>query len=130
MEIVGKGVRTLVVPENDRLHREPAKGGELDHATPNLCEVLVEAQSNMGEGLLVVEDRRIRYANEAFCSITGRSVAELGALATLSELVVPEQRPVVEDLARRHLSGEAVEDRHETTPRDHNTGNFTINYSG
>jgi PAS domain S-box-containing protein len=97
------------------LFEADAEGMLPTYASGDLCKVLVEAQSDMGEGLLVLEDRRIRYANEAFCLITGRSAAELRALATLSELVVPEQRPVVEDLTRRHLFDEAVEDRHETT---------------
>lgn len=81
----------------------------------DLCKALIEVQGDMGEGLLMLEGWRIRYANETFCSITGRSVAELETLAKLSELVVLEQRSIVEDLMRRYLSGEAVGGQREIT---------------
>src|SRR5829696_4570057 len=81
-------------------------------------ETLLRAQSDVGEGLLIVEDRRICYANEAFCLISGYSVAELTALSTVLELVVPDQRRLVESRMRRRLHVEAVEDRYEVAILD------------
>lgn len=88
-------------------------GEDVDCDTKDFLDGLLEAQSDLGEGLLLVEDARIRYANKAFCSMSGRSVEELTALPTLSELVVPKQKYTIEDLILRHLRSEAVEDRLE-----------------
>lgn len=76
-------------------------------------EALLTAQSDVGEGLLVVEDQRIRYVNEAFCLISGYSAAELMALPALLELIVPNQRRQIDDRMRRRLRGDAVENRYE-----------------
>ena len=78
-------------------------------------ETLLQAQSDVGEGLLVLEGERIRYANEAFCLISGYGAEELTSLSTIWELAAPDQRPVLYDRMRRRLRGEWVEDRYETT---------------
>jgi len=80
----------------------------------DFCKVLLVAQSDMGEGLLVVKEGRIRYANEAFCRISGRSVPELVTLPTFLKLAAPDQRRLIEHWIRRRLLDEAVEDRFET----------------
>ena len=77
-------------------------------------ETLLEAQSDMGESLLVIEGGRIRYANKAFCLMSGYSAEELLSLPTFWELAAPDQRPVLYDRMRRRLRGEWVEDRYET----------------
>jgi PAS domain S-box-containing protein len=77
-------------------------------------EALLQAQSDVGEGLFLVEERRIRFANEALCRMSGYDAGELTALPTCFDLIVPEQRPVLEDRMRRRLRGEEVEDRYET----------------
>ena len=76
-------------------------------------ETLLKAQSDVGEGLLVVKDGRIRYANEAFCLISGYSASELTALPIFGELAVPDQRCLLEDRMRRGLHGETVENHYE-----------------
>jgi len=48
---------------------------------------LLAAQSNAGEGLLVVAGGRVLYANEAMARISGRSHADLLALTDWRELV-------------------------------------------
>jgi PAS domain S-box-containing protein len=50
-------------------------------------ETLLKAQSDVGEGLLVVEAGRIRYANEAFCLISGYSTEELTTLPSVLDKV-------------------------------------------
>ena len=77
-------------------------------------ETLLEAQSDVGEGLLVIEGARIRHANEAFCLMSGYSAEELLSLPTFWRLAAPDQRPVLYDRMRRRLCGEWVEDRYET----------------
>src|SRR5215213_2914676 len=88
--------------------------GLLDPLTEGFCETLLKAQSDVDEGLLVVENRRILYANDAFCRISGYSQAELAGLPTFLELTAPDQRRPIEDWIHRHLCGEAGEDCFET----------------
>ena len=80
----------------------------------DFCETLLEAQSDVGEGLLVVEGERIRYANRAFCLMSGYSAEELASLPSYLELATEDQRPVLEHRMLMPLLGEAVEDRYET----------------
>src|SRR5215203_5056736 len=84
-------------------------------------ETLLKAQSDVGEGLLIVEDGRIRYVNDAFCLISGYSAEELAALPSFLELAVSDQRRLLEDRMRRRVRGEAVEDRYEAAIR-HRSG--------
>ena len=83
-------------------------------AGKDLLGALLEAQNDMGEGLLVAEDGRVSHANEAFSSVSDYTMPELVALPALSELFVPEHRQTVVDLMRRHARGEAIADRRET----------------
>ena len=46
-------------------------------------DTVLEAQSDVGEGLLLVEGERIRYANKAFYQMSGYSAEELTALSLL-----------------------------------------------
>jgi PAS domain S-box-containing protein len=87
---------------------------EEEHRQGDFHKALLEAQSDVGEGLLVIEGERIRYANNAFCLISGYSTEELLSLPTFWGLAAPDQRPVLYDRMRRRLRGEWVEDRYET----------------
>lgn len=50
------------------------------HRQRDLYEDVLTAQSELGEGLIVIEDGRIGYANEAFCEMSGYGQEELTAL--------------------------------------------------
>ena len=80
-------------------------------------ETLLKIQSDIGEGLLIVNGERIVYTNEAFCRISGYSAAELAALPSYLELIVPEDRAQVEERLRPR-SGEALEEHYETAILD------------
>jgi PAS domain S-box-containing protein len=63
----------------------------------DLYERLLFGLSNLGEGVIVVEQGRIVFANDAFCRISGYTPDELRALGSTLSLVVTEQR---EEVAR------------------------------
>jgi len=77
-------------------------------------EALLNAQSDLGEGIFIIEGERIRYANEAFCLMSGYGAEELRALRSYSELGTEDQRPALDHQMGRRSRGEAVEDRYET----------------
>jgi PAS domain S-box-containing protein len=67
----------------------------------DLYEGVLTAQSELGEGLVVIEDERIRYANDAFCEISGYGAEELKALPGFMELVAEDERAsILEPLPR------------------------------
>ena len=69
----------------------------------------------MDEGIVVVEEGRVVYANEAFCKISGYDAAELAELPSLFEPVPPENRAASgERLSRRLLGDQGKGDSFET----------------
>jgi PAS domain S-box-containing protein len=78
--------------------------------TEGFCETLLKVQSDVGEGLLVVEEGRILFVNEAFCRMSGYGRADFETLPMFLELLVPDQRRMLDDWMRRRLCGEAAED--------------------
>ncbi len=81
----------------------------------DLYETLLEAQGEVGVGLVITEERRIVYANEAFCEISGYDAEELGALPSLIELIAPEHQASAAEHLYEHLDAEHDKDRVETT---------------
>ncbi len=78
------------------------------------CEVLFEALSALGESILIIEGERIRFANEAFCLLSGYGLEELKALRSYLELASADQRTMLDHQLRLRLRGEAVENPYET----------------
>ncbi len=71
----------------------------------DLHEVLLEAQSEMGQGVFVHEEGRLVYANEACSRITGYALEELYALPSVLDLVVPQQKDMLLKRMLRRLKG-------------------------
>ena len=80
-----------------------------------LYETLLNAQSELGEGLVISEGRRIVYANDAYCKITGYDLEELKAMPSFIEtLIAAEERPTLRERLDRRLGGENVTEHYET----------------
>mgnify|MGYP001374573733 CR=1 FL=1 len=79
----------------------------------DLYQALLKAQSDIDEGLFIIENRRIVYANDALCRITGYSQDELRAIPCFSELVHPDWRETVMARYLRRVAGEQLENRYE-----------------
>ena len=68
-------------------------------------ESLLRALSEVGEGMLVLEDDRLVYANPAFLAMSGYSTEELQALPSMFDLVEEAEREDVRRRARLRLEG-------------------------
>ena len=81
----------------------------------DLYETLLRAQSEVGEGLIIVEGRRVVYANEAFCEISGYGAEELEAMPSVARLLPLGDRASAEERPSRHMGfPEGSQDRQET----------------
>src|SRR6185295_2708700 len=69
---------------------------------------LLEAVSEMGEGLLITDDGRFVSSNAAYLELVGYSQEERAALPSLIDLAPPEEREALgANLARRMAGGDA-----------------------
>jgi PAS domain S-box-containing protein len=80
-------------------------------------ETLLKALSDLGEGLLILEDGHLFYCNEAFCEISGYSMTALAALPTIADLAVPQERFALEEMFSRLRMDNSIEGRCETAIR-------------
>ena len=68
-------------------------------------ESLLRALSEVGEGMLVLEDDRLVYANPAFLAMSGYSTEELQALPSMFDLVEEAEREDARRRAQLRLEG-------------------------
>jgi two-component system, sensor histidine kinase and response regulator len=81
------GVYGIIQDITARQHAEDALRQQRD-----LYERLLYSLSDLGEGVLVVEDQRIVFANNAFSRLSGYSQEELLALDSTLMLLAPDDR--------------------------------------
>jgi PAS domain S-box-containing protein len=67
---------------------------------------------NIQDGIFVIQDEKIRFANESFCKISGYSLEEVYDLNFLS-LIHPEDKDRVETNYRKRLAGESFPDSYD-----------------
>ena len=69
---------------------------------------LLEAISDLGEGLLVTENGRLIASNAAYQQLTGYTQGELEELGSLVELAPPEERQALVDRMSERLHGDTT----------------------
>lgn len=79
----------------------------------DLYQTLLKAQSEIGEGVFIIENHRISFANEALCQLYGYTQEEILALPSFAMLAHPDDRERVIGNYRRRLSGEQFTNRYE-----------------
>jgi len=75
---------------------------------------LLRGISDMGQGVLVTQDQRFVYANDAYLDMAGYTADELAALPSMTALAPPEAIPELMDRHRRSMAGEVVPNHFET----------------
>jgi diguanylate cyclase (GGDEF)-like protein/PAS domain S-box-containing protein len=78
-----------------------------------LYNSLIQAQSDVGEGVLVVENGKIIHANQAMSNISGYTLEEMRSFGSFLDLLQPGERERVGQRYQKRLRGEAVENRYE-----------------
>lgn len=80
----------------------------------DLYQTLLNTQSDLGDGVIISENNRIVYTNEAFCQISGYSSQELLALPSFLDLTAPDQRSALMQRQLQRANGQTVPDHYET----------------
>lgn len=74
----------------------------------------LQAMSDLGQGVAVIESGRLVYFNDALSDITGYTREELLALPSFLSLVAPDEREGLAERISRRRNGELSPDRAET----------------
>ncbi|HET8952957.1 MAG TPA: SpoIIE family protein phosphatase, partial [Solirubrobacteraceae bacterium] len=119
------GVGTVVFEVTDRRAAERALRTQTDR-----YETLLEALSEVGEGMVVIEDDRCVYANHAFEQLSGYTFPELTALESLFEIVVPDERSEAERRARLRAEQDLVDTTYTVRIRRRDGGRLTLELAG
>lgn len=82
-----------------------------------LQAALLQAQSDLGEGVVLVAGGRLLHANHAFSQITGYTLAELRELEDLSVLALPDGRAWLSERIAREAPACGEDDRCEFSLR-------------
>ncbi|MGB0385214.1 MAG: sensor domain-containing protein [Ardenticatenaceae bacterium] len=72
----------------------------------DMYKALLQAQSDLGEGLAIVQEDKILYANPALCEIVGYTEAEILALGSLFKLMSPEEQERQRNAWKERLGGD------------------------
>jgi PAS domain S-box-containing protein len=71
---------------------------------------LLQAMTDLGQGVVILEAGRLVYFNDAVCALTGYTREELSALPSILSLVAPDQATgLAERITRRHNGEKAID---------------------
>ena len=119
------GVGTVVFEVTDRRAAERALRTQTDR-----YETLLAALSEVGEGMVVIEDDRCVYANHAFEQLSGYTFPELTALESLYEIVDPDERSEAERRARLRTEQDLVDTTYTVRIRRRDGSRLTLELAG
>ena len=119
------GVGTVVFEVTDRRAAERALRTQTDR-----YETLLAALSEVGEGMVVIEDGRCVYANHAFEQLSGYTFPELTALESLYEIVEPDERAEAERRVRLRWERDLVDTTYTVRIRRRDGGSLTLELAG
>jgi two-component system, cell cycle sensor histidine kinase and response regulator CckA len=91
---------------------------KVDQAFPDhdrLYETLLQAQADMGDGLLIIDGHRVVYANEAAAGMCGLPVEELLAVPSVFDLIPMDERRRLAHRLDRAASLERIRNHCEST---------------
>ena len=77
-------------------------------------ESLLQAISDVGEGLVITERGRMIYGNDAYVRLTGYTAEELTAMPSLLELAPDDQRRELAQRLARRMAGDEVPHQYES----------------
>ncbi len=119
------GVGAVVFDVTDRRAAERAVRTQTDR-----YETLLAALSEVGEGMVVIEDGRCVYANHAFEQLSGYTFPELTALESLYEIVEPEEREEAERRARVRIERDIADTTYTVAIRRRDGDRVTLELAG
>jgi PAS domain S-box-containing protein len=122
-EIIGVG--TVVFDVTERRAAERALRTQTDR-----YETLLTALSEVGEGMVVIEDERCVYANPAFERLSGYAFPELAAMGSLFDLVEPAEREETRRRARARAELDLVESGYEVSMLRRDEGRVLLELAG
>ena len=117
------GVGAVVFEVTERRAAERALREQTDR-----YETLLTALSEVGEGMVVLEDQRCVYANAAFEQLSGYTFPELAAMDSLFELAVA--RTEAEQRARRRIDEGLVDTAYSLEMRRRDGGVILLELAG
>jgi PAS domain S-box-containing protein len=79
-----------------------------------LYKALVTSLSDMGEGLMIIENKRFSFVNDAICLMIGQSKEEMLSWPTFINAFRPSERDLIMDRHIRRIAGEKFLTRYET----------------
>jgi PAS domain S-box-containing protein len=119
------GIGAVVFEVTERRAAERALRMQTDR-----YETLLTALSEVGEGMVIVEDERCVYANGAFEQLSGYTFPELAAMESLFALVDEEEREEAARRARLRAERDVVDPGYQLSMRRRDGGKVLLELAG
>jgi PAS domain S-box-containing protein len=122
-EVIGVGAVVVEVTAQ----REAARALR---AQTDRYETLLLALSEVGEGMVVLEQQRLVYANPAFEQLSGYALEELRAMDDVFDLTVPDERDAARERARSRVEHGEIDPHYTLTLRRRDGAEVELEIAG
>ena len=109
----------LVQARTAELEQEIAERERVERALRESEEKYRNVSERASDGILIIQDYLIQYANPQLAKLLGYSVAEMTG-QSFTHLLAPEQQPLIQERYKRRLRGDKIPSRYETIARHRN----------